>query len=112
MINRKYKVNEHYFDAIDHQNKAYLLGLLYSDGNIYDVAGEAHIVTFAQLSDREELVMFFKKELESDRPISYQIKQLKNGELHKLAYFKVNSEIVCKALQKLGLCNKKSLVLT
>ena len=112
MINRKYNLNENYFDNIDNQNKAYLLGLLYSDGNIYTVAGKSHVITFAQRSDREELVNFFKEELESDRPIVYQIKQLKNGELHKHARFVINSKKICDDLQKLGIYNKKSLILT
>lgn len=30
---RKYKLNEHYFDVIESQDQAYILGLLYADGN-------------------------------------------------------------------------------
>lgn len=31
-----YKVNEHTFDSIDSDEKAYLLGLFYSDGCIHN----------------------------------------------------------------------------
>ena len=30
---RKYNLDEHYFDKIDTPNKAYILGLLFADGN-------------------------------------------------------------------------------
>jgi len=32
--NRKYTLNEHYFEKIDSEDKAYFLGLIYADGNI------------------------------------------------------------------------------
>ena len=32
-FNRKYSLNENYFDKIDTPNKAYILGLLYADGS-------------------------------------------------------------------------------
>lgn len=35
-MKRKYKVNDNFFNSIDNQDKAWLLGLLYADGCVYD----------------------------------------------------------------------------
>jgi hypothetical protein len=35
-VTKIYKINENYFEKIDNQDKAYILGLLFSDGNIFN----------------------------------------------------------------------------
>lgn len=63
-INRKYKINENYFDSIDTQNKAYVLGLLCADGwlgrNKY---GNLNKIGFAFQSKDLELLEFIANEL-------------------------------------------------
>lgn len=53
-VNRRFNVNDHYFDNIDTPNKAYFLGLLFSDGTMS--TRDKHIVRISlQESDREIL---------------------------------------------------------
>lgn len=40
---RKYTLNEEYFEKIDNPNKAYFLGLLYADGNVFMPEGRVSI---------------------------------------------------------------------
>lgn len=35
-VSKKYKINENYFDVINSSNKAYILGFIFSDGNIFN----------------------------------------------------------------------------
>lgn len=50
---RKYDINENYFDVIDDPNKAYILGLLYADGNR---SGNSNTITInLQEGDRDIL---------------------------------------------------------
>lgn len=48
-----YDINENYFDAIDDQNKAYILGLLYADGNR---SGSSNTITI-NLQERDRDIL-------------------------------------------------------
>lgn len=41
-MNTKYSINEHFFENIDSEEKAYILGLISSDGNINDYTRDNH----------------------------------------------------------------------
>jgi hypothetical protein len=43
-VTKKYNVDENYFQEIDDQNKAYILGLIYADGNIYKNRVQLYLV--------------------------------------------------------------------
>ena len=58
-MNRKYNVNDNYFDVIDNQNKAYILGFLYADGCNYK---NGYFKIDLQEEDKNMLEVF-KKEL-------------------------------------------------
>jgi hypothetical protein len=51
--NRIYNINEHFFDAIDTEEKAYFLGFLYADG--YNRPASSHVVISLQERDKEIL---------------------------------------------------------
>lgn len=51
-MGRKYQVNDNFFNSIDNQDKAWLLGLLYADGCVYD---DGVIKIDLTVSDRELL---------------------------------------------------------
>jgi hypothetical protein len=59
-----YTINESYFNKIDNANKAYILGLLYSDGH---VGNGGFALWFAEKD--KELLLFIKKELNLGHPI-------------------------------------------
>ena len=65
---RKYKLNERYFDTIDTQDKAYMLGLLYADGNR---SGSANSI-FISLQERDKNILVKMKQcLDSDAPLHF-----------------------------------------
>lgn len=107
--NRKYSLDEHYFDSIDCQNKAYLLGLLYADGCNHI---EHHSVTLTLQESDLSVVEFMKEELNYGGPIRFNELTKKNPN-HKNQYILcINSEYLSQKLCELGVINAKSLVLT
>lgn len=105
--NRRYYVNEHYFDNIDAPNKAYILGLLWADGcNHID----HYSITLSLQEDDKEVVEFVKSELEYEGPISY-IELSKRNEKYKNQYrLCINDEYMSKKLNEIGMVQAKSLV--
>ena len=66
LLRRIFSCDEHYFDVIDTPNKAYILGLLWSDGYNDVVRGQIKI----QLQDRDKSVLErINIEVDSDRPL-------------------------------------------
>lgn len=94
-----YNVNEHYFDNINSDEKAYILGLFYSDGCIINDS-----LIFGQTACRKELVEKVNETLQSTYPISYDAKR-------NFYLFKIKNKILTDRLKELGCIEKKSLVL-
>lgn len=63
---RKYKVNEHIFDIINSQEKAYWLGFLMADG--YNHESKSCVALRLQIEDKEILEKY-KRFLDTDTPI-------------------------------------------
>ena len=105
--NQRYKRNQHYFDEIDTQNKAYILGLLYADGN--NNLNHNCITLSLQECDKEILDRI-KTELEYEGKIRFNPLQEKNIN-HKNQYIlAINDEYMSNKLNELGLVPAKSLV--
>ena len=64
----QYPCNEHYFDTINSYNKAYLLGFICADG----WTTERNEIGICVKKDDQDIITFFKKELESDKPVYYK----------------------------------------
>ena len=102
-----YKVDEHYFDKIDNPDKAYIIGMLYSDGNLsknnYDVK------LFLQDRDKKILEDILHK-LNSDYPLHFY--DYSNKPNHKNQYgFIISNRFFYKSLLQYGLFPNKSLTL-
>ena len=95
-MKRKYDVNDNYFDTIDNQNKAYILGFLYADGCNYDERGCFKIDL--QEEDRYMLEIF-KKELEFQGNITCSFK----GGYKKFG----KEEFLCKPCYGLSIYSKQ-----
>lgn len=105
--NHAKKVNHDYFNKIDSQSKAYILGLLYADGYINE---KTYQIELTLKQDDIELIKFVQKELDC----SYEIKQREsnlNGKIFKSNRLIIYSKQLTNDLVNLGCHQKKSLTL-
>lgn len=64
-----YKLNEHYFDSIDTNNKAYILGLLCSDGSIHKTYASVAL----SLQEEDKYILDrINEEIDSNRPLLFR----------------------------------------
>jgi intein/homing endonuclease len=95
---KKYSFNEDYFQKIDTEEKAYWLGFIYAEGNIYRS-------TFSLKLGYEDLehLELFRKHIDSNHPIK-KVKGLVNDAF----VLKISSVLLKKQLEKLGVFPNKS----
>lgn len=101
---RKYTLNEHYFDIIDTEEKAYFLGLMFADGYNDEIRGTFCI---SLLKNDEEILYKFASELDSNRPFQFSTTVKGNN----VTRIDINSKTISKRLSELGCHQKKSLTL-
>ncbi len=110
---RKHNLDENYFDIIDTQNKAYILGFLYADG--YNSIDKLSIRLQLQEEDREILEKM-RFELKSDKELIFiqcDNKVASNGYISKNMYnLEIYSKHMCQQLDSLGMHQNKSMILT
>lgn len=108
---RKYKLNENYFDIIDTQNKAYIMGFLHSDGsNCMDKS----TISLALQEEDKEILEKIRNEIGSEKPLNY----IDNSNKHTFGYNYKNqyqlcmfSKHMCEELNNKGIVPNKSLVI-
>lgn len=106
---RRYSLNEHYFDVIDTPNKAYLVGLLYADGCN---CTSHHAVTLSLQEDDRDVVEFMKQELGYGGPIRVNKLHDKNPRYKNQCVLCINDVHMSDRLEQLGVVDAKSLILT
>lgn len=100
----KYSKNENYFENIDSQEKAYLLGFFYADGNVHISPDKKTQVVSIGLQLRDKpLLEVIKNQLEFSGPL----RDKKNNS----SYLQIYSKKLCADLIKLGCVERKSLTL-
>lgn len=109
--NKKYSLNENYFEAIDNEEKAYWLGFISADGNIYKRDNNGTIILSFNLNirDKKHLEKFLKS-IDSNIPIKEK-DGAGYGEGTKIASLYINSKKLGNDLIKLGIVPRKSLIL-
>lgn len=101
---RRYNFDENYFDTIDTQNKAYVLGLLYSDGCISKKKTEMII----KLHNKDKIILEeIKEDMKSEHPIKSIIQKNREEQFS----FRVSSIKLCKQLISLGVTPNKTLTI-
>lgn len=70
LTNRRYIVNQSYFEVIDTEEKAYWLGFLYADGCLRKTKSGGQLVLKLSSKDRNHLNLF-KNNIESEHKIIY-----------------------------------------
>ena len=103
----KIHFNENFFSKWSNE-MAYVLGLIYTDGNITDTSIKMGRLTFAQRE--KEAVEKFLNLIGADSKILYRRREKYiNTTAGELYYFHINSDMVYKQLLELGLTPNKSL---
>lgn len=106
-LGKKYTLNEKYFDVIDNQDKAYILGLLYADGCVTDKNG---ILITLQEKDKEILYKI-NDLLESNRDLKYKEYNQKNKNWSNQYCLSIVNKYMAEQLCMLGVVPRKSLIL-
>ena len=95
--NAKYDVDSHYFDSIDSETKAYVLGLIAADGHV----SKNGVLMFSFQTEDSAILDDIKVALRSNHPIG----EKHNGTSKTL---NITSSILCMRLKEIGLNNNKS----
>ena len=94
----KHEIDLTFFENIDNQDKAYFLGIMFSDGSVSDHQ------FYLKMKD-EDVVLKFKEALKCDYPIRF----------HDLPYtnyiLEISSKKMCNDLKKLGCTPNKTRIL-
>lgn len=107
---RKHKLNERYFDTIDTQNKAYILGFIMADGCVAKTdktqLSTNRLIISISKKDRH-ILEFIKEELECDYEIFDFIPSgtYANNEMSRIS---INSKQLCTDLSKYGVVPRKT----
>ena len=105
---RKYMINENYFDNIDTSNKAYILGILYSDGCNYPPQHRVKI----ELQERDKSILDkINIELQSDKPLAFINLNNKNVNWQNTYRLDITNKHISNRLIELGMIQNKSLIL-
>lgn len=117
-FNRKNNLNDKYFDNIDNQNKAYIVGFIYADGCIASRTRRKNDINYTlsfNLKENDiEILNFIKNELESNCKLYYKKEEFfiaPSGKeyLRNPQYsLSISCNYLCKRLLELGVYTKKS----
>jgi len=101
----KYFVDSNYFEKVDNQNKAYILGLLYADG--YNGISSNSIRLMLQKEDKD-ILDIIRKEIKTDKPLRLYQKSLKNPNWKDMYALDIENKKMCKDLNNLGCIQAKT----
>lgn len=102
---RKYNLNEHYFDVIDTEDKAYMLGFIYADGN--NLFKLNRIALKLSITDKEILVKF-SNIMFGEEVIKYEKRKNKQGKEFEYVVLNYFSKHMSQHLATLGVVENKS----
>lgn len=109
-IKRKYYVNEEYFDMIDNQDKAYILGFLYADGCNHGTGGIS-----ISLEESDKMIL---EEMRNAIGIEAPLRYVDNSNKHDFGYtyknqycMSISSYHMAHVLSIRGMMPNKSLIL-
>lgn len=105
-LKNRYTLDEHYFDFIDTEAKAYILGFIYADGFVGDEKFNNLVISINDI----EILEFIAKEFKFTGKIR---KTKKGGFLNSKCGYSLNfsSKIMVSRLREIGLYPNKSLTL-
>lgn len=107
---RIHSLNENFFDAIDSQDKAYILGFLYADG--YN-SEDKRAIRLQLTEGDKEILLKISSAMEYTRPLTYvPARPIYDLYVSKPQYaLDINSAHMSRRLSQLGVVQNKSLIL-
>lgn len=106
--NKKYTINHSYFNIIDNEIKAYILGFFYADA----CNNEKRSCINLTIQERDKpLLDRINKEMESDRPLAFNHIQKRYPNRQNCFTLAINSKQISSDLARLGCFKCKSLTL-
>lgn len=113
-IDKSHTINSNYFENIDSEEKAYFLGLLYADGNIYlGSKKRKHYSLSINLIEEDKYMLERFRDIIAPNHKLYIVDKSKQNKNWKLQYkFLIDNKKITEDLTKLGCTPKKSLTLT
>ena len=109
--NKKYEVNENYFENIDTEEKAYWLGFLYVDGYVRMIHGRSGQLKLKLHQKDKRHIELFRKCLNSTHPIKDGLEILKKNNREYKCYYSVLNIYSTKMVKDLfnnGCMNNKT----
>lgn len=107
-MKRRYKVNDDFFEKIDNKEKAYALGMIYADGNVWrSKEWNSCVIDISQHERDKDILIKLLDVFESD--IKLVCRKRENGSL--FYSLRIHSTKMGDDLEKLGVHEKKSLIL-
>jgi len=100
----KYEIDDTFFDVIDTEEKAYVLGFIVADGN---VGKERQAIVISLNQQDEDVLVKIAKTMKSTHPIKRFIKDKK----YNHCLISLNSKKLKLAIEKLGVLPAKSLTM-
>jgi intein/homing endonuclease len=103
-----YTYDKTFFDKIDTEEKAYVLGFLYADGCVYQKTYRVSV----EISSRDiDILNKIRAALKSDAKFTYFYRKNKKEENKEYTTFAINDKELIPKVEKLGLVSAKSLIL-
>lgn len=102
----KYTYDSDYFNSIDVPNKAYILGLLYADGNMRQTK---HVATISLQERDKHILEEINTEIKSSKPLTFL--KSKKETWQSVYRLDINNRQMCDALCYHGVIPNKSLIL-
>lgn len=107
---RKHSLNEHFFDVIDTEMKAYWLGFIMADGCVYHGSDKNSYRLQINLASKDrDILERFRQDLACDYAIVTKTRRAeKNCQPREMCELKINSTVLCKALMSHGIVPRKT----
>lgn len=102
-------VNEDYFNNIDTANKAYFLGFIMADGNIYKYKDNDRYQFSIKIKNTDkDILLKLAADLNFNPEKIKERSEERNGTITKCAEIKIYNKTLCKSLIALGVVPKKT----